>query len=212
MQSHAVRIVSVLGIGIGQKIRAHAAVERSPVGSRRRSTRTHRHSTCRCTYALASRGSIRTECSFGPSGVPSLSSPHQALRCGCSLKPSTPRQVAPPSSERNSPCGEVPAYHDTGLRKRGPASARTCDRRRGHCPRRNAGGCLASCHVRPRSCRAEDRRTKMPGARSGEHRLAVARIGHAVVDDVPEELRSQRGARYAALHRCAFATSPCASR
>src|SRR3990167_5834183 len=54
------------------------------------------------------------ECSFGPSGVPSCSLPIQARNCGSSLTMENGSQVSPPSSERNSPCGEVPAYHALG--------------------------------------------------------------------------------------------------
>ena len=35
---------------------------------------------------------------------------------GCALNPSTPSHVAPPSVERNSPCGDVPAYQTPGSR------------------------------------------------------------------------------------------------
>src|SRR5439155_16083998 len=99
----------------------------------------------------ALRGSIRIECNFGPSGVPSLSPPHHALRCGCSLKPSTPRHVAPPSSERNKPCGEVPPYQVPGCDACPGVNQNVWSTTR-PLPSRNAGGCFASCQVRPRSC------------------------------------------------------------
>ena len=138
----------------------------------------------------ASRGSTRIECSFGPSGVPSWSPPHHALRCGCSLKPSTPAHVTPPSAERNSPCGEVPAYQTPGSRRvprREPervvdrAAAARLERRglRGFLPRPPAVG------------RAKDGGPEVAGARRGEHRLPVARVGDRVVDDVPEEMRAR---------------------
>ena len=136
----------------------------------------------------ALRGSMRIECSFGPSGVPSLSSPHHALRCGCSLKPSTPRHVAPPSSERNNPCGEVPAYQTPG-----------CDTWPGRQPERVIDDTAAAfakrwrlfCFVpgTPAILRAENRRAEMTCPRGGEHRLAVTRIGDAMMHDVAEELR-----------------------
>ena len=54
------------------------------------------------------------ECSFGPSGVPSCTVPIHFRNCGSSLMPENGSQVTPPSSERNRPCGEVPAYHAPG--------------------------------------------------------------------------------------------------
>ncbi len=61
-----------------------------------------------------SRGSTMIECSFGPSGVPSCTVPIHVRYCGSSLTYENGSQVTPPSSERNSPCGEVPAYHAFG--------------------------------------------------------------------------------------------------
>ena len=51
-----------------------------------------------------------TECSFGPSGVPSCTVPIHSRNCGSSFTAGSGAQVTPPSSERNRPCGEVPAY------------------------------------------------------------------------------------------------------
>ena len=64
--------------------------------------------TYRCA---ASRGSTRIEWSFGPSGVPSWGPPIHARYFGSSFRPDTGAHVAPPSSDRKSPWGEVPAYH-----------------------------------------------------------------------------------------------------
>src|SRR5262249_42598843 len=61
-----------------------------------------------------SRGSIRIECSFGPSGVPSCSAPIHSRYCASSLTLENGDQLTPPSSERNSPCGDVPAYQTSG--------------------------------------------------------------------------------------------------
>src|SRR5512143_1389344 len=63
---------------------------------------------------LGSRGSTMIECSFGPSGVPSCTVPIHSRYCGSSLMVENGDQVTPPSSERNSPCGEVPAYQTPG--------------------------------------------------------------------------------------------------
>src|SRR5882757_9922657 len=61
-----------------------------------------------------SRGSTMIECSFGPSGVPSCAVPIHFRYCGSSLIPEKGSHLTPPSSERNSPCGDVPAYHESG--------------------------------------------------------------------------------------------------
>ena len=47
-------------------------------------------------------------------GAFALLPPVQAVRSGFSLNPATPSQLMPPSSERNSPCGDVPAYQTPG--------------------------------------------------------------------------------------------------
>ncbi len=54
------------------------------------------------------------ECSFGPSGVPSCSEPIHSRYFGSSLMVENGSQVTPPSSERNRPWGEVPAYQTFG--------------------------------------------------------------------------------------------------
>ena len=61
-----------------------------------------------------SRGSMMIECSFGPSGVPSCSDPIHSRYCGSSLMLEYGAQVTPPSSERNRPWGDVPAYQTLG--------------------------------------------------------------------------------------------------
>ncbi len=63
---------------------------------------------------FGSRGSTMIECSFGPSGVPSWTVPIHFRYCGSSLTIENGRHVSPPSSERKSPCGEVPAYQTSG--------------------------------------------------------------------------------------------------
>src|SRR5688572_6568631 len=63
---------------------------------------------------FGSRGSIMIECILGPSGVPSCTVPIHSRYCGSSLMDENGAQVTPPSSERNRPCGEVPAYHTLG--------------------------------------------------------------------------------------------------
>src|SRR5260370_33497262 len=55
------------------------------------------------------------ECSVGPAGGPcSCAPPIQTMRIGLALKPATPSQVTPPSSERNNPGGYTPAYQAPG--------------------------------------------------------------------------------------------------
>ena len=98
----------------------------------------------------ASRGSTRIECSLGPSGVPSWSPPHHALRIGCALKPATPSHVAPPSAERNRPCGDVPAHQTPGCDAWPGVSQNVWSTTR-PLSGANAGGVAASFHVRPPS-------------------------------------------------------------
>ena len=61
-----------------------------------------------------SRGSMRIECIFPPSGVMSFSPPVHFSFIGWSLKPPTASHVTPASAERNSPCGDVPAHQMPG--------------------------------------------------------------------------------------------------
>ncbi len=98
----------------------------------------------------ASRGSTRIECSFGPSGVPSWSPPHHALRCGWALNPATPFQLAPPSSERNRPCGDVPANQTPGCDACPGVSQNAWSTTR-PLPASKAGGVTASFQVLPLS-------------------------------------------------------------
>src|SRR6478752_2934301 len=93
---------------------------------------------------------IRIECSFAPSGVPSWSPPHHALRFGFALNPATPSHVAPPSTERNRPCGDVPAHHTPGSLGWPGVSQNVWSTTR-PLPSANAGGRAASFHERPLS-------------------------------------------------------------
>ena len=63
---------------------------------------------------FGSRGSTMIECIFGPSGVPSCTVPIHSMYCGSSLIGEADVQVTPPSSDRNRPCGDVPAYQTPG--------------------------------------------------------------------------------------------------
>ena len=54
------------------------------------------------------------ECIFGPSGVPSCWAPIHSRYCGSSFTLENGSQLTPPSSERNRPWGEVPAYQTLG--------------------------------------------------------------------------------------------------
>ena len=75
-------------------------------------------------------------------------------RIGWSLKPATGSQVTPPSCERNSPAGELPAYHVAVSDAWPGVSQKTRCTERASSPSaalRKAGGCDASRQVRPRS-------------------------------------------------------------
>ena len=101
-----------------------------------------------------SRGSTITECSFGPSGVPSCTVPIHPRNCGSSLTDGSGVQLTPPSSERNRPCGEVPAYQvSRSLACPGVSQKVWSTERAGGPPAglAKAGGCRASFQVRPRS-------------------------------------------------------------
>jgi hypothetical protein len=66
------------------------------------------------------------------------------------LNPLTPSQLAPLSAERNSPCGDVPAYQTPGSLAWPGASQNVWSTTR-PLPSANAGGRVASFHVRPLS-------------------------------------------------------------
>ena len=66
----AVRIVAVRRVDVRHEVRGATGVQGPPVCACRRWTRRRRRSKCRRTGACASRGSISTECSSGPIGVP----------------------------------------------------------------------------------------------------------------------------------------------
>src|SRR5712691_7345658 len=73
---------------------------------------------------------------------------------GLALKPLTPSQVTPSSSERNNPGGETPAYQAPGSEGCPGVSQNTCSTARPFSPSAalgNAGGRCASFHVRPES-------------------------------------------------------------
>ncbi len=92
------------------------------------------------------------ECSLGPSGVPSCTVPIQARYCGSSLIEEKGSHVTPPSSERKSPCGEVPAYQDPGsLGWPGVSQNVWSTARPLPSTFAKAGGRAASFHVRPKS-------------------------------------------------------------
>ena len=58
-------------VGIGQKVRAHTAIERLPIGAANKLDSNTPPLTCRMYMCLDRAGSISTECSLGPSGVAS---------------------------------------------------------------------------------------------------------------------------------------------
>src|SRR5258706_11167925 len=94
------------------------------------------------------------ECSFGPSGVPSFSLPNQARYWLSSLMIENGCQLSPPSSDRNRPCGEVPAYQTPGSFACAGVSQKVCLTERPSVPggdSPNFGGCLTSVQVLPAS-------------------------------------------------------------
>ncbi len=102
-------------------------------------------------------------------------------------------QVSPPSSERNSPCGEVPAYHAFGsFAWHGVSQKRVIDhaallalRRLGESGR--LGGFLpGAAEIRG----AKHGRTEVAGLRRRQQRAPVARVEHEMIDDVAEKVRS----------------------
>ena len=100
-----------------------------------------------------SRESTVMECSLGPSGVPSCTVPIHSRNLASSLTEGSGAQVTPPSSERNRPCGEVPAYQVSRSLACPGVSQKVWSTERAGRPGRlaKAGGCFASFHVRPRS-------------------------------------------------------------
>jgi hypothetical protein len=90
--------------------------------------------------------------SLPPSGVWSLSEPTHFACSGWSLKPETGAQLTPPSSLRNSPFGDVPAYQTSGSAAVDGVSQKTWStaRSRGS-PVGKRGGDAASFQVRPPS-------------------------------------------------------------
>src|SRR5678815_5992937 len=98
---------------------------------------------------LGSRGSTMMECSLGPSGVPSCSVPIQARYCGSSFRPENSFQVTPPSSLRNRPCGEVPAYQTPGSLPWAGVSQKVCFTVRPPSFFLKAGGLGDSCQLLP---------------------------------------------------------------
>ena len=100
-----------------------------------------------------SRGSTITECSFGPSGVPSCTVPIHPRNCASSLTAGSGSQLTPPSSDRNSPCGDVPAYQvSRSLAWPGVSQNVWSTERAGRPPvgAAKAGGKRASFQMRPR--------------------------------------------------------------
>ncbi len=117
----------------------------------------------------------------------------QSPQRGWSFQPATGAQVSPPSSVRNSPCGEPPAYQEPGSSAWPGVSQNTELRDRPWAsPSAKAGGGVASCHVRPRSLERNTVGPRWPGAAGRQEGGAVARVEHDVLDDVAEEHRPGR--------------------
>ena len=106
--------------------------------------------------------------------------------CGCALKPATPSHVAPPSAERNSPCGDVPAYHTPGCDACPGVSQNVWSTTR-PLSGANAGGLAASFHVRPPSCERNTVGPRWPVRAAASSVLPSRGSAQRVVDDVAEE-------------------------
>ena len=135
------------------------------------------------------------ECSIEPSGCsPRATRPRWPTSGGrSSRRPAS--QVSPPSSLRNRPCGDPPAYQDPGLvgvaggQPEHGLDARVRVRR----PGRKAGGRTASVQVRTEVVGAEHRRPEVTGA-GGEHQApSVPWVEDQVLGDVAEEHRLAEG-------------------
>ena len=100
--------------------------------------------------------------------------------------------MTPPSSERNRPCGEVPAYQTPGSLAWPGVSQKVWSTLRPlpSCLLRERGRLLRFLPGPAEVGGPEDRRSEVPGLRGGEQRAAVARIEHQVVNDVTEEVRA----------------------
>src|SRR6185503_15546603 len=93
-----------------------------------------------------------TECSIEPSGVFSSGHSHHVSHMSWSFQPVRGSHVSPPSSVRNKPCGDPPAYQDPGsLVWPGVNQNTELSERFSRSPVANAGGRLASVHVSPPS-------------------------------------------------------------
>ncbi len=149
---------------------------------RRRAIRARRRPTCAKYRCAGSRGSTMIECSFGPSGVPSCTVPIHSRYCGSSLMPENGAQVTPPSSERNRPCGEVPAYQTSGSLAWPGVSQKVWSTARPVSPvgglgegRRPRGFLPGAAEIGG----AEDGRAEVAGLRRRQQGAAVARVEHA---------------------------------
>ena len=151
----------------------------------------------------ASRGSMTTSLSRGPSGVPSPGGAHFQY-IGWSLKPATlshviavvladeetrRRGARPPDARLR----RVAAFQPEGVIHR-------ARRRAGSTALSKAGGRLASFQVLPAIGGAEDRRAQMAGGGRHQHRPAGAPVDHQMADDLaqmdrPLDTSSSRRAR-----------------
>src|SRR5687768_12352303 len=92
-----------------------------------------------------------TECSMAPSGVCSSGYSHHVSHSGWSFQPDTGAHVSPPSSVRNSACGEHPPAYQTSASCDGVSQKTFLGVRCSRSSPREAGGLEASAHVVPPS-------------------------------------------------------------
>ena len=157
----------------------------------------------------ASAGEAEVEVVGGRGGRPSPSGASSRRVCprrratpptspqrGWSFQPATGAQVSPPSSVRNRPCGEPPAYQDArlvGMARREPEH-----RAEGPPVGIAFGEGRRAARLLPREAEvvgAEHGRTEVPGAARRQEGGAVARVQHHVLDDVARGTSDRRPPR-----------------
>ena len=187
VHSHAVRVVTVFGIGIGQKVRSHTAIERLPIGA---AIVGFEHASTRHAdvdvLGIARIDQHRVQ--LGAVGRCVLVAAAPCLALWVIVEPidAAPRGAAVFGAEESlrrgsgipdAGCGRMPRRQPERMVHDTPATFA----KRGWLLRLMPGATSVG--------GSEDGRSEMPGARRSEHALAVAGVGDAVMDDVAEKLR-----------------------
>ena len=187
-ETHAMRVVSELDVGIGLEVRAHALVQRPPVGAAvlrfehpaARHADIHMQRVTRVDQDRMQFRSVRR-------AVLVAAAPRLALRMRVETRDPFPRRATVDRAEESLRRGAGPP--DARLR-----SVARCEPERVIDDAAAVGRERGRLHrFLPRATavrRAEHRRPEMAGTCGRQQRLAVARIEHRVVDDVAQELRT----------------------